>query len=158
MLSIIKKIQSKIVFFLILSLCFFSCQKSEEIKAVVYKNGSVIKEFNGSFYSTKYGGLNYYISDVKEREELFKIQNIDSIVLNIDNNNYISKPIIDEPYSRVINKSDFSFSIKEKDHKPVVDEIDSKETLSFYSAKTDMEEMKDEGKIKFTLIDYKVKK
>jgi hypothetical protein len=158
MLSILKKIKNKIVFFLILSFCLSSCQKSQEIKTIIYKKGFKIKEFDGSFYSTKYGGLNYYVSDENKREELFKIQNIDSIVLKINNNDYISKPIIDKPYSRVINNSDFSFFISEKEHKIVVDTISNMNTILFFSAKKDMEKMKDKGEIKFILIDYKVKK
>lgn len=128
---------------------FISCQNKEEIKATVYKKGKVSHEFYGAFFSTKYGGLNYYVSDENERNQLFNITNIDSIVLKINNENYICKPIVDEHYSRVINNSDFSFSISRQQQKPVVDRIDNKETLLFYSAKTDLEKLKDDGVIGF---------
>lgn len=153
MLSIIKKTKNKIVLSLMLSLCFFSCHESQDIKAIIYIEGSVIKEFKGVFYATKYGGLNYYISNENERNEFLKLQNIDSIALNINGNNYICKPIIDKPYSRTINNSDFSFFINEKEHKIIVDTINNMNTILFFSAKTNMEKLKDKKIIKFTLID-----
>lgn len=137
---------------MILSLCLISCQKSQEIKAVGYKKGSVTKEFNGSFYSTKYGGLNYYISDEKERESLFKTQNIDSIVLIINKRSYTATPLVRKAYSREISSSDFSFFVNEKERKIIVDTINGMNTILLFSAKTDMEKMKDEKIIKFTLI------
>ncbi|MFC7773982.1 hypothetical protein [Flavobacterium sp. GCM10027622] len=145
--------QIKKVLFLGVLLSFIACESKKDIKTVVYKKGKVTNKFYGTFFSTKYGGLNYYISNEDERNKLFEIQDIDSIVLTINNKNYTCKSIVSKPYSRVINKSDFSFSINEKEHKPIVDEIDNKKTLLFYSAKTDMEEMKDSGIIKFEMID-----
>ena len=41
---------------------FFSCQKDDEIKLTAYKD-KYFTEYYGNFYPTKYGGLNYYISD-----------------------------------------------------------------------------------------------
>jgi len=131
---------------------FISCQNKEEIKATLYKEGVIVNTFYGSFHSTKHGGLNYYISDDNERNQLFKINNIDSIVLKIDHKDYVCKAIVDKPYSRVINNSDFSFSISREQYVPVIDRIDDKETLLFYSAKTDLEKLKEERKVIFTLI------
>lgn len=152
MLDIIKKTKNKIVL-LLLSVCFFSCQKSQDIKAFIYKRSSQVKEFNGSFYSTKYGGLNYYISDENERNELFKIQNIDSIVFLINGKKYNAEPLVMKSFSRERNKSDFSFSIDEKEHKIIIDSINNMATLSIFSEKTDMEELKNKKIIKFTYIE-----
>lgn len=153
MSSIIKKIKNKVAFFLMLSLSIFSCQKSQEINAVVYKRGSKIKEFNGSFYSTKYGGLNYYISNENDRNELFNIQNIDSIMFIINGKSYSAEPLIRKPFSRERNNSDFSFSVDKKYHKIIVDTINNIYTLSIFSEKTDMEEMKNNKVIEFKYVE-----
>lgn len=145
--------KNKIVLFLLLSLCFFSCQKSQDIKVFIYVRGSQVKEFNGSFYSTKYGGLNYYISDENKRNELFKIQNIDSIIFLVNGKSYNAEPLIMKSFSRERNKSDFSFSIDKKEHKIIVDSINNMSTLSIFSEKTNMEELKNKKIIKFTYIE-----
>lgn len=58
----------KKLYILIIFICF-SCQNEEKIKARVYKKDNVVNDFYGSFYSTKYGGLNYYISNENENEK-----------------------------------------------------------------------------------------
>lgn len=145
--------QIKKILFLGILLSFISCENKKDIKTVVYKNGKVINEFYGTFFSTKYGGLNYYISNKSERNQLFSIEDIDSIIIKMNSKSYICKSIVDEPYSRVINNSDFSFSIDEKEHKVIVDKLENMETLLFYSAKTNMEELKELGLIEFDFID-----
>lgn len=49
-------------------LSFNSCQKKGGITSKVYKKDNTIEIFNGDFYTTKYGGLNYHIPNKKERE------------------------------------------------------------------------------------------
>lgn len=149
--------QIKKILVLGILLSFISCENKKDIKTVVYKKGKVINEFYGTFFSTKYGGLNYYISNESERNRLFSIEDIDSIVIKINSKSYTCKSIVDEPYSRVINNSDFSFSIDEKEHKVIVDKLENMETLLFYSAKTNMEKLKDEGFINYTFIGEKAK-
>lgn len=136
-------------------LCFsvFSCQKKHKTEINVYKGGEKIKEYTGSFYTTKYGGLNYYIDDQTLQNELFSITNIDSILVKINNRYYVSYPYINKAFSRQINDSDFSFPVDERKHKILIDTINKMNTLMIYSAKTDIEEMKDKKEIKFTFID-----
>jgi len=141
----------KILFLGILSL--ISCENKEQINTIVYKKGNVVDEFYGTFFYTKYGGLNYYISNKNERNDFFDIKDIDSIILMIDNKKYMCKSIVSKPYSRVINNSDFSFSISEKTHSAIVDKINNMETLLFFSAKTDLEKLKDDGIIKATYLE-----
>jgi len=140
-----------------IAILFASCNGKKDIKAVVYKNGKVFHEFYGTFFSTKYGGLNYYIPDEDMRKFLFNIENIDSIVFNINEKNYTSKPLISKAFSRERNDSDFSFFVNEKQQKIKVDTIDRISTLLIFSEKKDMEEMKDRKEIKFTMIDEESK-
>jgi len=144
---------------MILSVFFFSCQKDQNIIATVYKKGFDDKEFKGTFYSTKYGGLNYYISNEDDRNDLFKMQDIDSIIFNINKNNYTAKPLIRKSFSREINNSDFSFTINEKEHKIISDTIGSNLiTFLIFSEKTNMEKLKDDSVIKYIFIDEDIKK
>lgn len=139
--------------FLAIFISFLSCDDKKDVKAVIYKKDKVSHEFYGVFFSTKYGGLNYYISDEGMRKSLFNIKNIDSIVFTINEKNYTSKPLISKAFSRERNDSDFSFLVNEKEHKIKVDTINSMCTLVIFSEKTDMEEMKDRKEIKFTMMD-----
>lgn len=139
---------------MLIILPFFSCQeqKSREISATVYKGGKKINDFKGSFYSTKSGGLNYYISNENNRNQLFNIQDIDSIIFLINEKKYTAEPLVRESFSRERNDSDFSFSINKESHKIIVDEIDKMNTLSIFSEKTDMEELKEKKVIEFTFV------
>lgn len=158
MSNILKKI--KIVLLLLLSTSlFFSCHKNQIIKAFVYKKDSNFKEFTGFFYSTKYGGLNYYISNEDDRNDLLKMESIDSIVFVINKKKYISKPLIDDEFSRERNNSDFSFFISQKEHKIISDTIGSNLiTFLLFSEKTNMEKLKDDAVIKYIFIDEDIKK
>lgn len=135
-----------------------SCKKEETIQTKVYKKGTIIGDFYGTFYTTKYGGLNYYISDESKRSELFNLSNIDSIIFFIDKKQYSAKPLVRKAYSREKNNSDFSFSVDREKYKIIGDTINKMCTLTIFSEKTDMEKMKDEGKIKFTFIGEDSKK
>lgn len=156
MLHIIKKISLNKKLLLLFTFCFFSCKQEEKVKSTVFKDGKKT-EFYGNFYSTKYGGLNYYISDEDDREFLLNIRNIDSIVFVINKKEYTSKPLVSKAFSRERNNSDFSFLVNEREHKIKVDTINKMCTLVIFSEKTDMEEMKDKNKIKFTMIDEESK-
>lgn len=139
---------------MILSIFFFSCQKDQNITATVYKKGFNDKEFKGTFYSTKYGGLNYYISNEDDRNDLLKMESIDSIMFDINKKIYISKPLIDYKFSRERNDSDFSFFISQKEHKIISDTIGSNLiTFLIFSEKTNMEKLKDDSVIKYIFID-----
>lgn len=153
MLDIINNTRNNTMLFLGLSLCLFSCQKSQDIKVFIYKKGSKNREVNGSFYYTKYGGLNYYIFDENESAELFKTQNIDSVILVMNNCNYTATPLKSKAFSREISTSDFSFFISGKEHKIVVDTINGMKTMLLFSAKKNIEEMKDKKLVKFTLME-----
>lgn len=139
--------------FLAISLLFFSCNDKKETKAIIYKNGNVIKEFYGVFFSTKYGGLNYYVSEKKYRNDLINIKDIDSIVFEINNKLYTAEPLIMKSFSRERNDSDFSFSITEKEHNIIVDKIKNMETISIFSERTDLEELKDKKIIEYTFLE-----
>ncbi|NDJ00137.1 hypothetical protein GWA97_13695 [Flavobacterium sp. LaA7.5] len=134
--------------YILIFLIFVACQKEGDVKTEVYKEGNCISSNYGFFYTTKYGGLNYYIPDDKDRENLFGIKNIDSIVFTINSKKYIAKPLVSKPYSRERNNSDFSFSINKEDYKIIVDTIDNLHTLLIFSEKTNMEDLKEKGIIK----------
>lgn len=138
---------------LAISLLFFSCNDKKDTKATVYKNGKVINEFYGGFFSTKYGGLNYYISKKEDRNDLFNIKDIDSIVFEINNKLYSAEPLIMKSFSRERNDSDFSFSISEKEHKIIIDTINKMNTLSIFSERTNLEELKDKIVIEYTFLE-----
>ncbi len=132
-----------------------SCKKEETIQTKVYKKGAIIRNFYGTFYTTKYGGLNYYISDESKRNELFNLSNIDSVIFFINKKQYSAKPLVRKAYSREKNNSDFSFSVDREKYKIIVDTIDNMSTLSIFSEKIDMEKMKDDGVIKCTFVGEK---
>lgn len=157
MLHIIKKTLLNKKLILLFAFVFFSCQKEEEVKAIVYKKGIVVNTFYGRFYSTKRGGLNYYIPNQKERSKIFNLKDIDSISFNIDKQHYVTEPIIDVSYTRQINNSDFSFFIDKEGHRIIVDTIDDKATFLLFSSKKDVKELKEKKIIKFTMIDEKSK-
>ena len=157
MLNTIKKTKSIIIIF-ILTLCYISCQKNKSVKTHIYKNGLKVHESQGTFYSTKYGGLNYYISNEKERNTFFNIQNIDSINFVINDIKYNSEPLIMRAFSRERNDSDFSFSIDKNEHKIIIDTINNMNTISIFSEKTDIERLKKDGKIDFIFVDINLKK
>lgn len=154
MLNITKKMNLiRLVVLVLFILSFNSCQKKGSIISKVYKKDNAIEIFYGDFYTTKYGGLNYYIPNKKERELFFKINNIDSIVFFVDDNQYISKPLVFKPFSREKNNSDFSFFINEKQYKILIDTINTDlETMLIFSEKTDVEKLKDIGVIRATFI------
>lgn len=99
-----------IAFILILN----ACQKKDNIDIAVYKDGNSINNFSGIFYTTKYGGINYFIPDDNQREKFFSIDNIDSISILVGRQKYISKPLINRTFSREKNNSDFSFMLMRK--------------------------------------------
>lgn len=129
-----------------------SCQREENIDAIAYKEGKNINTFSGLFYTTKYGGLNYYIPNSEKRNALFEIKNIDSIVFAINSQNYTAKSLVRKSFSRERNDSDFSFDIDGENHKIIPDLIENMNTLLLYSEKTNMEKMKKEGMIKTIFI------
>lgn len=134
-------------------LSFNSCQKKGGIISKVYKKDNTIEVFNGDFYTTKYGGLNYHIPNKKERELFFSNNNIDSIIFFIGKNEYISKPLVFKAFSREKNNSDFSFYINDKEHTIRVDTISTGlETMLIFSERTDVEKLKKIGTIKTIFI------
>lgn len=152
-LNIIKKtpLDSKLLIVLVFFL--FSCQKDSEVIAKVYKEGKNIDLFYGEFYSTKHGGLNYFINNNEQRSTFFNLSDIDSISLNINGKEYTSKPIIDIPFSREINESDFNFFVDEKEHKIVVDTVKDMSTVLFFTSRTSVKKLKEMKLIEFTMID-----
>jgi len=145
--------RSKILF-LLLSLSLISCQNEDNIIAEVYKDNN-ISTYNGLLYTTKYGGLNYYIPKQQQRESLFKIKNIDSIVFKIGSKKYVAKSLIGKSFSKKRNNSDFSFYTNRKDFKIDIDTIGDLQTLLLISEKTDMELLKQKGIIKSEFIEIK---
>ncbi|WDO13630.1 hypothetical protein MH928_02755 [Flavobacterium sp. WW92] len=138
-----------IAFILILN----ACQKKENIDIAVYKDGNSINTFSGIFYTTKYGGINYFIPNDNQREKFFSIDNIDSISILVGKQKYISKPLINRAFSREKNNSDFSFYVDEKEHKVVINAIDDMDTFLLFSEKTNMEKLKENGTIKATYLE-----
>lgn len=149
MLHIIKRIQNRIFYVLVLYV-FFSCGKETALnKVVVYYENHKNDEFYGTFLTTKYGGLNYYIVDKNERDKFFDIKNIDSIVIYIDKKKYIAEPLLKQKFSREIGKSDFNFFTY--NNRVVIDTISKMNTLLIFSAKTDIEKLKENNVIKFEM-------
>lgn len=140
------------VLFLIITLFFFSCGKEKSINAKVYKRGEIIGNYEGTFYSTKLGGLNYYISDINKRKQLFDHSKIDSIAFFIKDKKYSAKPLVRKAYSRERNNSDFSFFVNRDNYKINVVEVNKMPTLSLFSEKTDLEELKAKRLIDYTFL------
>ena len=141
------------ILFLIVTLVFFSCKKDRNITSKVYKEGVIIGNYDGTFYSTKYGGLNYYISDENERNQLFNLSKIDSVIFLINGNQYSAKPLVRKPYSRERNNSDFSFSVNRENFKIIIDTVNQMNTLTIFSEKTDMEELKNKKVIEYIFLE-----
>ncbi len=154
MLDTLKKMHPNKILFLVFILFITSCGKKDEVKAEVYKNKRVIN-YDGILYTTKRGGLNFFISDRNEREELFNIKNIDSIVFIINKNRYTAKPLVLSAFSRERNNSDFSFYIKKVDNKIFIDSIGTLSTLNIFSEKRDMEVLKEKGEINCKFLEEK---
>lgn len=151
-LPIIEKMEKNRILLLVITLIFFSCEKEKSINAKVYKEGAVIGNYDGTFYSTKSGGLSYYIKNEDERSQLFNLSKIDSIIFLINEKKYSAKPIVRMAYSRERNNSDFSFSVNSESYKIIVDEVNQMNTITIFSEKTDMEELKDKKLIDFSFV------
>lgn len=154
MLDIIKKMVISKSIYLLFAILLISCQEKHNIPARVYIKQN-ITEYNGYLYTTKYGGLNYYIPDTQQREELTRMKNIDSISFNIDNNQYMAMPLPRKPYSRERNNSDFSFFVNGQDNSIIIDTVGNLQTVLLFSENTDIEMLKEKGDIKFEFIDKK---
>lgn len=154
MLDTLKKTHPNKILFLLFIFLITSCEQEDEIKAEVYKNNKVIN-YDGIFYTTKRGGLNFFISDRNERKALFDIKNIDSIVFIINKNRYTAQPLVLSAFSRERNNSDFSFYIKKADNKIFIDSIGTMSTLNIFSEKKDVEALKEKGEINFKFLEEK---
>lgn len=132
-------------------LIFFVSCTNENIDIEIYHNKSKTN-YTGEFYTTEYGGLNYYIKNDSARDNFFKIKGSDSIVININNHKYIAKPLVEKPYSRERNNSDFSYYIGGHDSIIIADSIGNLKTLLLFSEGTDMENLKEEGVFRFQQI------
>lgn len=132
----------------------FSCNENDNVVIKIYKNDE-INNFSGCFYTTKYGGLNFYVSDSNNRDDFFKSKEVDSVLILVDNKQYTAKPLIRKGFSRDRNDSDFSFNISESELKIIPDTIEGKATLQFFSERTDMEKLKNEEIIKAKFIHIK---
>lgn len=140
--------KTKNILILALFLILNACQNKDNIEIVVYNSGNDIKTFSGIFYTTKYGGLNYFIPNETERKHLFNVANVDSISFVVNSHKYISKPLIHKPFSRQKNNSDFNFYVNEKESKILVDTVDNMATFLIFSEKTNLEKLKDTDVIK----------
>lgn len=150
MLGITKRI-------LISSLCLSllaltACKKKGDINAKIYSNNKA-EDLYGTFYTTEFGGLNYYITNEEQRDAVFSMNNIDSLVFYFNDENYVAKPLLRQSFSRDRSNSDFSFFIDKESHKIVVDTVKDLKTILLFSEKTDLEKLKEEQKIKFNPIE-----
>lgn len=141
--------------YLLLIVLPIACQKNiDAIDAVVYEQNKVTG-YSGNLYTTKYGGLNYYVSENEQREKLFESNKVDSIIFNINNKKYVAKPIKRKNYSSERNNSDFSFFIDKSTNKIVADTVREMNTILLFSERTDMEVLKENGVIKSELVEKK---
>lgn len=140
--------------YLFLVFLLIACQKEGDISAEVYRNNKVA-QYKGLFYTTKYGGLNYYIPEDQQRDKIFEYKDIDSIIFIVDSKRFVAKSLKRKKYSRERNNSDFSFFVDKETNKIVADTVSGLKTILLFSEKTDMELLKENGSIKSELIDKK---
>lgn len=152
MLDTIKKIRQTKCLILPLFLVILSCKNDNSVQIDAYKNGRKT-EFSGMFYTTEYGGLNYYIPNDEQRKILFNLSNIDSLMFKNGEVIYSCLPLLRKSFSRERNNSDFSFFINPDTHKIVPDTVGNLETILIFAEKTDLEKLKEEKKINFTVLD-----
>jgi hypothetical protein len=155
MLSILRKssIIKTLSIFIILTL--LSCEDKNDVELIVFKDGVKVDSYLGSIYTTKYGGINYFIENDLKRKRLFEMERIDSLIIIFNGKRYTSKPLVRKAFSRERNDSDFSFDIDENKHKIIPDTIAKMETLLLFSEKTNMEKMKKNSTINAKFIDLK---
>lgn len=153
LLNNLRKSNSIKIFILFIFFIFSSCKNEDNIEVLVFKNGSKIDSYLGSIYTTKYGGVNYFISNDPERERFFKTDSIDSLIIKINNKKYVSKPLIRKAFSRERNDSDFSFDINETEYRVIPDTITKMKTLLLFSERTNLEKLKEQGKIQAKFIE-----
>jgi hypothetical protein len=130
---------------------FASCDKKEEIKAVVYSKDKN-SVYTGCFYTTKYGGLNFFVYDKRKRNELLETHSIDSIYIYVNDDKYTAKPAFFDTWSSKRNNSDFNFGYDKRKNELSIEMIDNKQTLVIIAEQTDLEKLKKEGKIPFLYV------
>jgi hypothetical protein len=138
--------------YLFLIFLLIACKKEGNINAEVYENNEVA-QYKGLLYTTKYGGLNYYIPEQKQRGKIFESKNIDSIIFTINDKKFIAKSLKRKKYSRERNNSDFSFFVDKETNKIVADTVSGLKTILLFSERTDMELLKENGSIKSEFIE-----
>ncbi|MPT33559.1 MAG: hypothetical protein E2604_00355 [Flavobacterium sp.] len=143
---------NKLVIILCILIFLVSCNQEKNINAKIYSNNRA-EDLYGTFYATKYGGLNYYITDEQQRESVLSMNNIDSIVFSFNDRVYVAEPLIRQSFSRERNNSDISFFINKTDNKIIVDTVNNMKTILLFSEKTDIEKLKDNHKVKFHPVD-----
>lgn len=138
--------------YLFLIFLLIACKKEGNINTEVYENNEVA-QYKGLLYTTKYGGLNYYIPEQKQRDKIFESKNIDSIIFTINDKKFIAKSLKRKKYSRERNNSDFSFFVDKETNKIVADTVSGLKTILLFSERTDMEVLKENGSIKSEFIE-----